>query len=447
MEADLFLSHFSDFFEGIRVLPLKTVPFIIFIVVAILLLFYGFISASEIAFSSLSLSDKTDIKESDKQKDKTIKTLLNRSEFFHTTILIWSAFLNVLIIVLCAYAVNLIFDFSQAPLLGFVLEGVALVFLLLIFGEFIPMLYVQPHALEPVRSMIPLVAKLSWLTAPLAKLLIHVKSGFNGSNKNDLLVDDLSKALELASSEIPEEKEMLEGIINLYNKTAVEIMTPRMDVAAIDIKTSFTMVIKFIIDLGYSRIPVYSGTQDNIKGILYIKDLLPYLDKPDSFRWQSLIRPAFFVPETKKIDDLLEEFRTNKIHLAVVVDEFGGTSGIVSFEDILEEIVGDINDEYDNEYDEKFVKLADGSYVFDARILLVDFFRTIDSDEKEFGQLTEDVETLAGLILEIKGDFPEQNEVITYKDHLFKIMDINKKRILKVNYSVDQSATKGQITA
>jgi CBS domain containing-hemolysin-like protein len=192
-------------------------------------------------------------------------------------------------------------------------------------------------------------------------------------------------------------------------------------------------VVRYIIEIGYSRIPVYAGNQDEIKGILYIKDLLPYLDKPAEFHWQSLIRPAYFVPENKKIDDLLEEFRTTKTHLAVVVDEFGGTSGIVTMEDILEEIVGEISDEYDED-DTKFTRLADGSFIFDAKILLIDFFRTTGLDSKIFGKLTDDVDTLAGLILEIKGDFPAKKEVVRYDDYAFRILEMDKKRILKVKF-------------
>ncbi len=252
-------------------------------------------------------------------------------------------------------------------------------------------------------------------------------------------VDELSKALEIAPEEISEEKEMLEGIVNLYHKSAIEIMTPRIDIADINIRETFSNVIQYIINVGYSRIPVYSGSRDNIKGVLYIKDLLPYLDKPDSFRWQSLIRPAFFVPETKKIDDLLEEFRTNKIHLAIVVDEFGGTSGIVTLEDILEEIVGEISDEYDDDDDAKYIKLADGSYVFDAKILLGDFFRTTGITEKSFEKLTEDADTLAGLVLGIKGDFPEKSEVVNWGPYAFKILDMDTKRIKKVKFYIQET--------
>jgi gliding motility-associated protein GldE len=272
---------------------------------------------------------------------------------------------------------------------------------------------------------------------PLSKLWVASTSIISkalAKKGHEVSVDELSRASELTPKETPEEKEMLEEIIKFYNKTANEIMTSRLDVEDIEIQTPFRDVIQVIIDSGYSRIPVFAETEDNIKGILYIKDLLPYIDKPDTFRWQSLIRPAYFVPETKKIDDLLEEFRTNKIHMAIVVDEFGGTSGIVTMEDILEEIVGDISDEYDEE-ERQFIRLADGSLIFEAKIPLIDFFRVIDCDPSEFEELTDDVETLAGLLLELKGDFPKRQEIIEYNDYRFQILEVDNRRIQKVKFT------------
>jgi gliding motility-associated protein GldE len=308
--------------------------------------------------------------------------------------------------------------------------------LIILFGEIIPKIYAQNNPLGFARKIAPFLNGLEKVTRPLSSLLVKSTLSVNAVVKKkttDVSVDELSKALELTSKELPEEKDMLEGIISLYNKTAVEIMTSRLDVADIDITAGFKEVISYIIEVEYSRIPVYSGNQDDIKGILYIKDLLPYLDQADNFYWQKLIRPAFFVPETKKIDDLLEEFRTNKIHLAVVVDEFGGTSGIITMEDILEEIVGEISDEYDED-DTKFVRIADGSYIFDAKILLTDFFRATGLDPKTFGKLTDDVDTLAGLVLEIKGDFPEKKEVVWYENYSFQALEMDKKRILKIKF-------------
>ena len=338
---------------------------------------------------------------------------------------------------LCTYAINAWINFSAAPLLGFVLETILLTFLLLLFGEIMPKIYAQKNSLRFVRFSASVLSGLERFCRPFSKILVNSTSVINkalAKKKYDISVDELSKALELTSTEIPEEKEMLAEIIKFYNKTADEIMTPRLDMEDIEIKISFREVVDFIIKSGYSRIPVYSETEDNIKGILYIKDLLPYIDKPDTFRWQSLIRPAYFVPETKKIDDLLEEFRTNKIHMAIVVDEFGGTSGIVTMEDILEEIVGEISDEYDED-EQQFIRLADGSLIFEAKILLTDFFRVIDADPSDFGKLTEEVETLAGLLSEIKGDFPRRREIIDFKEYRFQVLEVDNRRILKVKFN------------
>jgi len=401
------------------------------------LLLSAIISASEIAFFSLTPKEKNEIEESDTVSDKTIQTLSKCSDRLLATILIWHNFVNVGVVVLSSYAVNQIIDFSSAPLVGFLSETILLTFLILLFCEILPKIYAQSHSLPLVRKMSAFLNGMLKITRPFSSLLLSSTRFVNYLSKkktSDVSVDELSKALELTSGELTEEKEMLEGIIGLYNKTAVEIMTSRMDIADLDIKTSFKEVIRYVIEVGYSRIPVYLNNQDNIKGILYIKDLLPFLDKHAEFRWQSLIRPAFFVPENKKIDDLLEEFRTTKTHLAVVVDEFGGTSGIVTMEDILEEIVGEINDEYDEE-DSKVIRLADGSYVFDAKILLTDFFRATGLDSKSFGKLTDEVDTLAGLILEIKGDFPEKKEVLEYMSCTFQILDMDKKRISKVKFT------------
>jgi len=433
LDSDSFLSLFSDIhFSGVSISSI-----IALFISALFLCLSAIISASEIAFFSLSPGDKSEIEKSETEGDKTIQSFWESSDRLLATILIWNNFVNVGVVVLSGYAFNQWLDFSNAPLVGFICETILLTFLILFFGEILPKIYGQSHSLHLIRKIAVFLKGLVKVTHPFSSLLLSSTRFVNYLSKkktNDVSVDELSKALELTSGELTEEKEMLEGIIGLYHKTAVEIMTSRMDVADLDIKTSFKEVVRYVIEVGYSRIPVYANNQDNIRGILYIKDLLPYLDKHAEFRWQSLIRPAFFVPENKKIDDLLEEFRTTKTHLAVVVDEFGGTSGIVTLEDILEEIVGEINDEYDEE-DSKFTCLADGSYVFDAKILLTDFFRVTGLDSKTFGKLTDEVDTLAGLILEIKGDFPEDKEEIEYKSYTFQILEMDKKRILKVKFT------------
>ena len=432
MDTDSFSGLFSD----IHFSAISISSAIALLISALFLCLSAIISASEIAFFALSPSDKNEIEESETVFDKIIQSLLQSPDRLLATILIWNNFVNVGVVVLSSYALNQLINFSGAPVAGFIFEIILLTFLILFFGEILPKIYARNQALQLVRKMAAFLNGLTKITRPFASLLMSSSRFVNFLSKkksSDVSVDELSKALELTSGELTEEKAMLEGIIGLYNKTAVEIMTSRMDVADLDIKTGFKELIKYVVEVGYSRIPVYSSNQDNIKGILYIKDLLPYLDKHAEFHWQSLIRPAFFVPENKKIDDLLEEFRTTKTHLAVVVDEFGGTSGIVTLEDILEEIVGEIGDEYDDE-DSKFVRLADGSYVFDAKILLTDFFRATGIDSKSFGKLTDEVDTLAGLILEIKGDFPAKKEVIRYEQFTFRILEMDKKRILKVKF-------------
>lgn len=434
MDSDYYL---SGLFDQVTIQALTAGPVIALSLAFLLLLVSGFVSASEVAFFSLTPDDISDIREENMPSDPLIRRLLGRSEYLLSAIMVVNNFVNIAFVMLCAYAINAIVDFSAVPVLGFIMEVAVLAFLLLLFGEIMPKIYAQKNALRFVRSSASMLNVMECVCRPLSKIWVSSTHLINKSlvkKKYDLSVDELSKALELTSTEMPEEREMLSEIIKFYNKTADEIMTPRLDLEDIDVKTGFRTVIDFIIKCGYSRIPVYADSEDNIKGILYIKDLLPYIEKPDTFHWQSLIRPAYFVPETKKIDDLLEEFRTNKIHLAIVVDEFGGTSGIVTMEDILEEIVGEISDEYDE--DEKlFIRLADGSLIFEAKILLTDFFRVIGADPAEFSKLTEEVETLGGLLLEIKGDFPRRQEVIEYNDYRFQILEIDNRRILKVKFS------------
>lgn len=429
--------YFSELFSQVGVQSMTIGSAVALILAMLLLLVSGFISASEVAFFSLSPNDINEVKEENNPVDSLILTLLEKTEYLLATILITNNFVNVAIVMLCTYGIHSWLDFSAVPVLGFILETVVLTFLLLLFGEIMPKIYAQQKTLSFVRWSAPTLDSLQKICKPLSSVLVHSTSFINkllSKKKYDLSVDELSKALELTSKSIPEEKEMLAEIIKFYNKTADEVMTPRLDMEDLDIRSSFKEVLDKIVNSGYSRIPVYADSEDNIKGILYIKDLLPYLEKPDTFHWQSLIRPAYFVPETKKIDDLLEEFRTNKIHMAIVVDEFGGTSGIVTMEDILEEIVGEISDEYDE--DEKlYIRMADGSYIFEAKILLTDFFRVTDIDPDVFEKVTEEVETLAGMLLEIKGDFPRRLEVLEYANYRFQILEIDNRRILKVKFN------------
>ncbi|MBR6520214.1 MAG: gliding motility-associated protein GldE, partial [Paludibacteraceae bacterium] len=252
---------------------------------------------------------------------------------------------------------------------------------------------------------------------------------------NNLSMDEISQALELTSDAIQEDADILKGIVNFGNITAAGVMTSRLDMVTLDSTAQFDKVIDCIVEHEYSRIPILQGSIDNIRGVLYAKDLIPHLNKGPFFKWQTLIRQPYFVPETMKLDDLLQEFQKNKIHIAVVVDEFGGTSGMVTLEDVLEEIVGEISDEYDVD-NSLYTKQNDGSYIFEAKIMLTDFFRATDIDSEDFEDITEEVDTLAGLILELKGDFPKLNEEITYKNYKFKIVAMNARRILKVKLEI-----------
>ena len=273
---------------------------------------------------------------------------------------------------------------------------------------------------------------LTWLLRPLSSLMQKASAG--NAAKSGLSMEQLSKALEYTEDEeLHEEKGMLEGIVRFSNISAIDIIQPRINIIALDIEDDFETIKNTVIQSGYSRMPVFREDLDSIEGILYVKDLLAYLQESGNFQWQNLIRPAYFVPETKKIDDLLEEFQVKKVHMAIVVDEYGGTSGIVTMEDILEEIVGEINDEYD-EKEESFIRLKNNAYIFEGSTLLNDFLKIIDADPDSFKNIEGEADTLAGLILEIKGELPKKSEVVTYKEHKFTILEVDNRRIKKIKY-------------
>lgn len=434
MDSDYLSNIFYQ--GGVQYVDYSTVAF--FVAALVLLWVSSFISAAEVAFFSLTAAEKSGLHEEERPKDEVILQLLEHPDELRASFLIADTWINLTIVLLVVCGMGCLPDFAPVSGLGLALELGALILMILLFGEIMPKAYAQKDRLRMVRRSASLVWWIDLLCSPLSRLSVAAfrsVSRMMGRKKRDISVDELSKALELTSKAIPEEKAMLAEIIKFYNKTADGIMTSRLDMEDIDIDSSFHAVVQKIIQCGYSRIPVYKDSEDNIKGILYIKDLLPYLEKPDTFRWQSLIRPAYFVPETKKIDDLLEEFRTNKIHMAIVVDEFGGTSGIVTMEDILEEIVGDISDEYDE--DEKpFIRLSDGSYIFEAKIPLTDFFRITGVKSGMFAEFAEDVETLGGLLLEIKGDFPKRREIIEQSGCRFQVLEVDNRRILKIKFNL-----------
>ena len=322
---------------------------------------------------------------------------------------------------------------------------VLLTFLLLLFGEVMPKIASAQKPLTMARFCAPVYSILirlwwpvSWLLLKSGRLTEHIHSS------QQLSVDDLEQALELTDKQdIADEQQMLKGIIRFGGEMAREVMTPRVDMVDLDVKTPFPDVIRCIVENNYSRIPVYADTEDNIRGILYIKDLLPHLSKPANFRWQTLVRQATFVPETKMIDDLLRDFQAQKVHIAIVVDEFGGTSGLVTMEDIIEEIVGEINDEYDEE-ERSFTRLNQNTFVFEAKTLLSDFRKIMQLPEDAFDEVAADADTLAGLLLEIKGEFPQLHERITYDRYTFEVMEMDERRIVKIKVIVGKEVAQPQ---
>lgn len=409
------------------------------IIVSILLAFFlillsGFASASEIAFFSLSPADLEAMDLDKSPLDMLVQKLRDDSERTLATILITNNLVNVTIIMLCNYILTNLLTFS-AEWLQFLCVTILLTFLLLLFGEIIPKVYGSTNPLAFCRKAVKGVMFFRKLFWPIETILL--KSGAFAEKvlqkeNRQLSIDDLEQALELTDkSDIKDEQSMLQGIIRFGDETAKEVMTSRQDIIDLDIRCSYEDVLKCIVDNNYSRIPVYQDNKDNIRGVLYIKDLLPHLSKPANFRWQSLIRPPYFVPETKKIDDLLREFQENKVHIAIVVDEFGGTSGIVTLEDILEEIVGEINDEYDEE-EHNYTKLDANSYIFEGKTLLNDFTKILNLPDDEFDDVEGDADSLAGLLLEIKGDFPAVHEILKYKRYSFEVLEIDERRISKV---------------
>ena len=445
METDAFYSTFA----GISVQTLSTtalISAIISLTVSLLLLsLSALISASEVAFFSLDPQSTNELEESELKADKNIVQLLQRPQHLLATILIANNFLNVAVILLLTNFTTSILNFESAPFLGFIFQAIFITFVLLLFGEIMPKVYATQYSKKTTEKAAPLIMSLEKMFGPVINLLVNstsvVNTRLSKHTRSNISMDELSHALELTSNSKDEDTEILEGIIKFGNIQVVDIMTSRLDMVVVDIKTNYKQLLDIIIKSGYSRIPVYSENRDNIKGILYSKDLLPHLDKPINFRWQSLVRQAYFVPETKMIDDLLNEFQLNKIHLAMVVDEYGGTSGLITLEDILEEIVGDISDEYDNE-EQLFTKIDNHTFIFEAKILLNDFFKIAEIEEVDFVKVVEEVETLAGLILELKGDIPAKNERIDYGRYVFEIVAVDNRRIKKVKLFIKDDFNK-----
>ena len=435
------MDYFLEIFNQVTLSTPSTGAIIAGLLACALLFVSGFASGSEIAFFSLSPSDLNELDEEKNEDDLHIKQLREDSERTLATILIANNLVNVSIIMLFGYFFEQTVKF-HAWWLEFLCITVLLTFLLLLFGEIMPKVYAGQQPLRFCRGAVNGILFCRKLFYPFASIVVssgRLADKVVQKENHMLSVDDLEQALELTDKEdIKDEQRILEGIVRFGDETAKEIMTSRQDVVDLDFKSTYQEVLQCIVENNYSRIPVYQDNSDNIRGILYIKDLLPHLSKGPAFRWQSLIRPPYFVPETKKIDDLLREFQENKVHIAIVVDEFGGTSGIVTLEDVLEEIVGEINDEYDED-EKSYQRINSNTYLFEGKTLLADFYKILNLDDETFEEIEGDADTLAGLLLEIKGEFPKLHEKIEYLNFTFEIQEMEERRISKVKVVVHQS--------
>lgn len=409
------------------------------VIVLLLLIGSAFISGSQVAYFSLTPSQRKKLLQSKNKNRQRVLKNLEKPEKLLATLLVANNFINIAIIIIAVFVSNQLVSFGSSQVTGFVIQAAAISVLLLLFGEILPKIYASHYAVAFARMMAVPVVILEKLFRPVNYFLeLSLSSGVKQlhNKRKNISMDEISQALELTSdNELSEEKEILEGIVKFGNKSVEEILRPRVDVVSIDLKTGFTEVLDIINKSGYSRIPVYNESFDNISGILYIKDLLPHSHKGNSFKWQTLIRPPFYVPETKKINALLEDFQKTKVHFAIVVDEYGGTAGIVTLEDILEEIVGDISDEFDEE-ENFFTRISENTFLFDGKTLLVDFYKAAESDDSIFNDVKGDADTLAGLILELKGEIPAFHEIIPCKNFQFTIEAVDKRRIKQIKVEI-----------
>jgi len=424
---------------------LALIAFDLSIVIGIVLLFVlllcsALISGAEVALFSLTPMDIDEELDKNSRRMQIVSNLLKRPKKLLATILVANNFINIAIVILFAYLGDFIFSNVTELWVKFILEVIVVTFLILLFGEILPKVYASRNNIKfstfmafPLKALDVVIAPLSMPMQGIT-LAIHNKLG---KRKSNLSVDQLSQALELTSEEdtTKEEQKILQGIVSFGNTDTKQVMRPRIDIFALDIEQKYSEILPEIIKNGYSRIPVYEDNVDTIKGVLYVKDLLPHIDKK-KFNWVSLLRDPFFVPENKKLDDLMGEFQEKKVHLAVVVDEYGGTSGLVSLEDIIEEIVGDITDEFDDD-DLVYSKLDEKNYVFEGKTTLKDVYRVIKlEDDAIFEENKGEAETLAGFVLEISGSFPRLNSKINFEDYVFTVESMDRKRLKRIKLTL-----------
>ncbi|WP_345142706.1 gliding motility-associated protein GldE [Flavobacterium ginsengiterrae] len=411
-----------------------------FVGIFILLFLSAIVSGAEVALFSLSQKDIDDTIQENGSKGKIISDLLDKPKKLLATLLVANNFLNIGVVILFSFMGRNIFEAIESPALKFILEVILVTFLILLFGEVLPKVYASRNNVKFAKRFAYSISILDKLLSPISlpmrsvTLYLHNKLG---KQKNNFSINQLSQALELTDSEgtSTEEQKILEGIVSFGNTDTKQVMSPRIDIFALEITETFSAIYPKIIEKGFSRIPVYRDNIDQIEGVLFVKDLLPHIDK-DDFDWASLLREPFFVPENKKLDNLLKDFQSLKSHLAIVVDEYGGTSGLVSLEDVIEEIVGDISDEFDDE-NLNFSQIDEKNFLFEGKINLKDFYRIVDVDEDVFESHKGEAETLAGFILEILGNFPKKDQKVAFENCVFTIETVDKKRVKQIKVTIE----------
>lgn len=420
--------------------PLEPSIILVLIAILVLLVLSALISGSEVAFFSLNPTQLDDLNSSNDEEDQRLIALLNAPEQLLATVLICNNLVNVAIIVLSTVLVEGVLDFNQiTELQGFLIQVVAVTFLILMAGEVIPKVYASTHNLKMAKFMTFPLGIMNSVLAPMSRSMIALSRFFKRfvKNRNDLTVGHLEHALEITKEDTStEESRILEGIVKFGNTDVKQVMTPRVDAFAVDIKIDYDTLLEKVVEMGFSRVPVYRDSLDQIIGLLYLKDLLPFIDIKN-LSWQKLIKEAYFVPESKKIDDLLKEFQGMKRHLAIVVDEYGGTSGIITLEDVIEEIVGEITDEFD-ETDLNYTKINDCNYVMEGKTPLIDMYRILDIEGADFEALKGEADTLAGFIIEQAGKIPLKNERIDFGAYTFIIEAADRRKIRQVKVTIPQ---------
>ncbi|MGD9993588.1 MAG: gliding motility-associated protein GldE [Salinivirgaceae bacterium] len=435
----------SDPYSGWVILSALNITFLPFtlqialgvVLTLVLLVSAAFLTGSELAFFSLQADEINTIQKGGKLKVQTAKQLIQKPHELWATILVSKSVIILISILGLVFLFRNWIIFDGSPTHQLLLELSVIAFLVFLFGVLIPRIYASQHAYKWALLMSFPLLLIQRFFKPLVTIVAGLEKYFENRyhKRPPFSINDLSNVLEYTSDVVDEDKEILKGIIEYGNIEVSEIMCPRVDVLALDIDTPFTKIIREVVDAGYSRIPIYEKTFDDVKGILYIKDLLAHINETDDFNWQSLLREPYFVPEGKKINELLNELQTDKIHLAVVVDEYGGTSGIITMEDIIEEIVGDITDEFDED-ETYFSKINDNNFLFDGKTLLNDFYKIVEVENTIFDSVRGDAETLAGFILELKGEFPERYDKIKFQHFTFTIEEVDKRRIRKIKTTI-----------